>query len=566
MGEGRGEGMFFHISKPLMFTVIFIPNFSLQAVLRHEPESRGRAVALVDPGLPKPVLVQLTAAARACGLCEGLTPSQAMARCAELILKPRSQAQEESATEVLLQTAYAFSPNIESTAPGICTMELKGLSLGPRGDALEQWSGKIIEVLDQFYLEAKIGFGATPELALLAARAAEPILKLGNTLNESIESFPIASLEPSLEILEILRRWGIRTIGQLLALGKDNIAERLGPEAVDLFHRVSPDSPRPLKLLAPAEQFAEQMEFEHEIETTEPLLFVLRRFIEQLSRRLELIYLVVAEFHLRLGLASGAKYEHVFKIPAPTGKIEILFRMLQTHLETVRTDSPITSLRLAARPAKAEAQQFGLFESTLRNPNQFAETLARLTALIGSENVGTPKLIPSHKPDSFRMSVPEFNHSDSSNSDHRGNTPSLPMRESRGENSPKNPHIGPLNPQDQAPAILPHAGTTSPSPIGWEKAGVRAEVHGEGNTGLHLRRFRPPLPSHIEFREGKPALLRSHAFAGPIVEMRGPFRSSGNWWDNGHWTREEWDVETPDGSLFRIFRSSDGCFVEGVYD
>ena len=91
-------------------------------------------------------------------------------------------------------------------------------------------------------------------------------------------------------------------------------------------------------------------------------------------------------------------------------------------------------------------------------------------------------------------------------------------------------------------------------------------VNREEKIGLPLRRFRPPLASHIEFRDEKPSLLRSHIFIGPIVHTRGPFFSSGNWWDSGRWAREEWDVETSDGSLFRIFRSSDGCFVEGVYD
>src|SRR5438874_514748 len=81
-----------------------------------------------------------------------------------------------------------------------------------------------------------------------------------------------------------------------------------------------------------------------------------------------------------------------------------------------------------------------------------------------------------------------------------------------------------------------------------------------------MRRFRPPLPSHIEFRGEKPSLLRSHVFNGAIIETRGPFFISGNWWDAGRWAREEWDVETADGSLFRVFRSPDGCFVEGVYD
>src|SRR5205085_5829574 len=104
-----------------------------------------------------------------------------------------------------------------------------------------------------------------------------------------------------------------------------------------------------------------------------------------------------------LGLSSGAKYERLFKIPAPTGNINVLFRMLQTHLETVRTESPITSLRLAAKPAKPEARQFGLFESTLRDPNQFAESLARLTALCGSDRVGTPQLEATHRPDAFKV-------------------------------------------------------------------------------------------------------------------------------------------------------------------
>jgi protein ImuB len=508
-----------------MFAVIFIPNFSLQATLRHEPELRARAVALVDSKLTKPAIVELTAAAQACGVGEGLTASQAMARCAELIIKSRSLAQEASATEVLLQTAYAFSPNIESTASGVCTMELKGMAFGSDFAAAESWAEKIIEVLVQFHIEAKIGLAVTPELALLAARAANPILSIQKGSQEkdspttAIESFPISALEPSPEILEILKRWGVQTVGELLALGKDNLTERLGPAAAELFDRVSPDSPRPLKLVAPAEEFSEQMEFENEIETVEPLLFVLRRFVEQLSRRLELIYLVVAEFHLQLGLSSGTKYERLFKIPAPTGKIEILFRMLQTHLETVRTDAPITSLRLVAKPTKPETQQFGLFESTLRDPNQFAETLARLTALCGSDRVGTPQIEATHRPDAFKVAQ-TFQSAGS------GDFPVA--RQNTGSEDPTNPQTG--------------------------------------KSALPLRRFRPPLPSHIEFREEKPALLRSQVFIGPIVETRGPFFSSGNWWDASRWEREEWDVETSDGSLFRIFRSGDGCFVEGVYD
>jgi hypothetical protein len=60
--------------------------------------------------------------------------------------------------------------------------------------------------------------------------------------------------------------------------------------------------------------------------------------------------------------------------------------------------------------------------------------------------------------------------------------------------------------------------------------------------------------------------MRSDLFTGPITGARGPFFSSGQWWDDARWAREEWDVATANGSFLRIFRSNDGCFVEGVYD
>jgi protein ImuB len=340
----------------------------------------------------------------------------------------------------------------------------------------------------------------------------------------------------------------------LLALDKNDVTERLGPAVAELLKRVSPGSPRPLKLVTPPETFSEQIEFETEIETAEPLLFVLRRFVEQLSRRLELIYLVISEFQLQLGLSSGAKYERTFKIPAPTANIKILFRMLQTHLETVRTDSSITSLRLAAKPARAEAQQFGLFESSLRDPNQFAETLAQLTALVGSDNIGTPEPVASHKPDSFRMIVPEFNG--------QMERARLGRRESRPRGSHQDVKLSLDSVTFNAANVRRETHRTAAGITA--VAGQAAALHSK--IGLSLRRFRPPMPSQVEFRDEKPSLLRCRIFIGPVVETRGPFLSSGNWWDTDRWERQEWDIKTSDGSLLRIFRSADGCFVEGTYD
>ena len=489
----------------IVFATIYIQNFSLQAVLRHRPDAASGPVALVDPALSKAEIIQLTDAAKEYGVIEGMTASQSMARCQDLEILPRSPAMEESAKTLLLQTAFTFSPNIEYTQPGVCTLELKGLDLEAR-PALQRWCKIILQTFAQFHLQISVGVATTPALALLAAQSPDSITTIENPA-EYVAHLPVAALSQSLEIMNVLDRWGIRTAGELIALGKDKIAARLGADALELFKRVSPTSNRPLKLVSPPEIFCEQVEFENEIESLQPLLLVLRRFVQQLLRRLDTIHLVVGRFDLCLGLSSGTKYEYTFKIPSPTSNENILFRMLHTHLEGLRTDAPILSVSLTATPVKPEVHQFGLFQNTLRNTNQFAETLARLAALVGPEHAGTPVPETTHRPDAFQMQPPNFEF--------------IPVR--------------------SAPA----------------------ESQGDG---LQLRRFRPSLPAQVEFHKNKPGYIRSEQFTGQITGIQGPYLSSGNWWDESQWSREEWDIETANGRLLRLFRSGNTCFVEGVYD
>ena len=106
------------------------------------------------------------------------------------------------------------------------------------------------------------------------------------------------------EIFAILHKWGIHTLGQLAALDKEQLGARLGPEAIRMWERANGRSNRLLKLIRPPESFQESFEFEREIETAEPLLFMLRRFLEQLAVRLAAIYLVAKELTLRITFAN----------------------------------------------------------------------------------------------------------------------------------------------------------------------------------------------------------------------------------------------------------------------
>jgi protein ImuB len=325
------------------------------------------------------------------------------------------------------------------------------------------------------------------------------------------------------EIFAILHKWGIHTLGQLAALDKEQLGVRLGPEAIRMWERANGFSNRLLKLIRPPESFEESFEFEREIETAEPVLFMLRRFLEQLAVRLAGIYLVAKELTLRITFASKQSYERVFKIPQPTNDVDLLFRMLQTHLENFRSKHPILAVALSAQPIKPAGEQFGLFETTLRNPHQLSETLARLTALLGSDRIGTPVLEETHRPDAFRMQP--FSWQLNSAADNGGRSSATPGSKREARRS------SPLH-------ILCSA----------------------------LRRFRPAVSASVLQDEDDPVHVHSAERSGKIIEQRGPYLLSGNWWDEKSWRRAEWDLQLQNGELVRAHEQDGVWKIDGVYD
>ena len=323
------------------------------------------------------------------------------------------------------------------------------------------------------------------------------------------------------QILAILHKWGIHTIGQLAALDNQQLGARLGPEAIRMWERANGQSSRVIKLIRPPESFQESFEFENEIETAEPLLFMLRRFLEQLAIRLSGIYLVAKELTLRITFTDKQIYERIFKIPQPTNNVDLLFRMLHTHLENFKSEYPIVAVALSAQPIKPAREQFGLFETILRNPHQLSETLARLTALLRADRVGTPVLEETHRPDAFRIEPFAW----------------------------------------QLTSAAGNGGRSSATPGPHPEARRSSPLHMSHSV---LRRFRPAISGSVFTSENWH--LQSAKIRGKIVKQRGPYLFSGNWWDEKSWVRAEWDLQLETGELVLAHESQGTWRLDGVYD
>ena len=157
-----------------MFAAIYLPNFELQAALRHTPELHQQPVALLNDSEAKATIMQLTPAAAAAGVAAGMTPSQGLARCLSLSIKTRAFEQEKIAGEILLHHAASLAPEIEATAPGVCTVHFTSRK------NCRQNLERVVGQLAALDLTAQAGLASTPDLSFLAACLGRPVLQLEN--------------------------------------------------------------------------------------------------------------------------------------------------------------------------------------------------------------------------------------------------------------------------------------------------------------------------------------------------------------------------------------------------
>jgi len=170
-----------------MFATLYLPNFYLQAALRHHPKLRAQPVGLIDTSHKKVAVIELNDAAERAGIVKGMTPSQALARCLQVAIRTRERGQEKLIDDILLQHAFMLSPFVEATAPGVCTVQFTD------NRQLIGKASRVLAKLEKCEIRAHIGIASLPDASLLAAHLAQPLLQLDDP-KEFLAPLPIETL------------------------------------------------------------------------------------------------------------------------------------------------------------------------------------------------------------------------------------------------------------------------------------------------------------------------------------------------------------------------------------
>ena len=333
------------------------------------------------------------------------------------------------------------------------------------------------------HVPAQVAMAATAEAAILAARnlPGYTFIPPGEEARV-LGALPIDALPPDPELFETFHLWGIRSLSDLSQLPDDALTSRLGTRGLWLQRLARGVFERPLRPKLPTAIYEQSADLEHPIKLREPLLFLIARFLHELTARLKSDSLAATALHLNL---NGSQRAH--SLSFPTRDVKLLLRLVEHSLERQPPDKPIAKLHLELIPTEPRRVQHGLFTPAAPEPEKLELTLGKIRGLVGEKNVGYPELFDTHRPGAARPIAP----------------------------------------------LLP------------------------------FRCFRPPLEARVTSEH-----LWTRMFQGKILQIAGPWRSSGDWWKPDDWKRDEYDLALSDGAVYRIYldRAPKKWFVEGVYD
>jgi protein ImuB len=540
-----------------------------QAAVRLHPNLREAAVVVMEGLHPQEQVFGVNAKAHAAGLLEGMSRAE-VETFGAVVVVPRSVAEEKRAEAVLLEAMGSFSPRVEARVCGVdweCVVDLAGTErllgdvdfVGRRmvaalaGVGFEGFccvAGNVDAGLSVARDGAWLGI-ADPTLATMRPSQgwSARMVSLGLEA-KALAGLPLRVLRLDEEAAERFAVWGIRTLGELAALPETALIARMGQAGKQLRLRARGELPHLLKPAAEEFRLEEMVELDAEVETLEPLLFVINPMLEQLVVRAQGRALAIAAVTVELGMEEkgrGWREEGRVKANTNTGVLRcaqddemcrvgvyvrtvrpavatvdrrLLLKMVQLDLEAHPVPGAVYWVRLHAEPGDASRIQLGLFAPPMPEPTRFEDTHARLLAVVGEGNVGRVRLLDTHAPEGFRLE--RF--------------------------------------------VLPGGGYKVPQ--------VRVEG---AEPATALRRLRPAVSVRVASRNGeRGAEILAFWFEGrryDVLRSFGPWRTSGDWWGGTVWSQDVWDLaarEVVEGELLLCLVGHDlvrdRWGMEGIYD
>lgn len=500
------------------YAAVYIPEFPSAACMRLHTHLQSKAFAILEGKPPLQKLVSLNLQAKAMRLENGMSKVQAEASGLKLF-HDRLLRDEENAFQSACEVLERFSPRIQVIA-GPTNNYANEQSLSVRvvldqtgTDRLfgspEQYGQKLHGELKSSGFTASVAITSNAHASLLLARSHPGVTSVATEqIADKLNPLPVSLLPCEKSTLRVLARWGIRTLGELAALPEPALISRIGQQATHL-QKLARGVEEHFMVPEP-ETFSlhDQTALDTPLEVLDSLLFVLSPMLGRLMNQAIAYAYALRSITLVLTLDKTEPYTLHIRPALPTQNRELLLKLLNLELQTRSPEAAILEVSLTAEATRPQTAQRGLFQAQFPDTDKLDVLLARLRSIAGEDNVGAPQLRNTHCDDEFAITTYQ-------------------------------PNISPSRNETTMPARLA------------------------------LRRLRPPQSVRVMLSNGSPVQLFWNGQRLEVSEVKGPWQSSGYWWEHRAWAVEEWDamIATPLQRIRLRHEVIPGQWmVAGIYD
>jgi protein ImuB len=302
----------------------------------------------------------------------------------------------------LAQRLQCFTPQVSLEPPDGLLLEVRG--------SLHLFSGvaglraALLQTCGQLGLEALLAFAPTPLAALVLARAGQSAQVMERAqLVGQLAGLTLAALRWPPEVVERLKRTGVRTIGAALRLPRAGFARRFGTVQLAMLDRLTGRSREVRAAFRPREVFRRRRELGCEVESHAHLLAALAPLLEELEEFLKLRQCGLMALECRLRHRQAETTRCVLRLAAPGADARYLGALLAEELNRLALPEAVRALELRGgtllplTPATARLWQPG--EHGGGAGSEAHALIERLRARLGEGAIHGLRLLESHRPE-----------------------------------------------------------------------------------------------------------------------------------------------------------------------
>lgn len=381
--------------------VLWVPDWPVAAHARAERIPLDEPIALLEKG----TVFACSAAARADGVRRGMRQREAQARCPRLRMLRYDPALDARSFEPVLAALEQSLPGLHPVRPGTVAVRARGPARYYGGEQAAALTVHGI-VAELGYPQARVGVGDGLFTAERAARwvVASPstVIPVGGGA-EFLAPLPITLLEQP-ELVGLLPRLGIRTLGEFAALEADDVIARFGPGGARLHALAGGRDARQAAPRIPPRDVDVQIDFEPPLDRVDQVAFGVRAASDDFVQALLAQRLVCTALRVELIGEDGDDNERVWLHPRSFSAAEVVDRV-RWQLQGAELRSAIARVRISPEAVDpVGAHERGLWGT---GPDEGVHSgLSRVQGMVGHRGVLTATPSGGRSPSERQALVP----------------------------------------------------------------------------------------------------------------------------------------------------------------